>query len=110
MLTPSSLPDGERRMYSQLRQILTRPGLLRGSLIESRRSCGKPSCRCRTDPRHKHQSLYFGVTTRGKTQMIYVPPEWEPRVREWVDRYHQVRNVLEKLCQACVRRLQRREE
>lgn len=110
MLTPSSLPDWERRTYSQLKQILTHPGLLRGTLIVSRRSCGKRSCRCRTDPRRRHRSAYLGITTRGKTRMIYVPRQWEPRAREWLDRYQQVRKVLERLCEACVTRVKRREE
>lgn len=41
--------------------------------------------------------------------MIYVPPAWEERVREWVDRYAQVREVLEQLSLACLKRLQSRE-
>lgn len=110
MLTPSSLPEWERRMYSQLKQILLSPGLLRGSLVQSRRTCGKEVCRCRTGPRQRHRSVYLGVTTRGKTRMIYVPAQWEARAREWLDRYQQIRKVLERLCEACVTRLKRREE
>jgi hypothetical protein len=110
MLTPSSLPPSERRLYSELKLILGHPGLLRGSLVESRRKCGKQSCRCQTNPRRRHRSLYLGLTTRGKTRMIYVPAEWEARVREWLDRYQQVRDVLERLSEACVARLKQRQE
>lgn len=106
----SRLPDQERRLYSQLRQLLLRPGLLRGSLVDSRRKCGKAGCRCQSDPRRRHRSLYLGITTRGKTRMIYVPPEWEERVREWLARYQQIRDVLERLSEGCVVRLQRRQE
>jgi hypothetical protein len=42
--------------------------------------------------------------------MIYVPAEWEDRVREWLDRYQQVRKVLERLSEACVTRLKQRQE
>jgi len=110
VVTRNMLPDSERLLYSQLQRILTRPGLLRGSLIDSRRKCGKSSCRCQTEPRRRHRSLYLGLTTRGKTRMIYVPPEWEARVREWLDRYQQVRDVLERLSESCVTRLKRRQE
>ncbi|MGH7703765.1 MAG: DUF6788 family protein [Gemmatimonadales bacterium] len=109
MLTPSSLPAGERQLYSQLKQLLTHPGLLRGSLIESRRTCGKSTCRCRSDRRRRHRSVYMGVTTRGKTRMIYVPAEWEAQARAWLDRHQEVRKILERLCEACVTRLKRRE-
>jgi len=110
MLTPSSLPGGERRLYSQLKQLLTQPGLLRGSLIRSRRTCGKATCGCRTDPRRRHRSVYLGVTTRGKTRMVYVPAEWEAQARQWLEHYQEVRKVLERLCEACVTRLKRREQ
>jgi hypothetical protein len=42
--------------------------------------------------------------------MIYVPAAWEDRVREWVDRYEQIRKALETLSLACLQRLRSREE
>lgn len=110
MLTPSSLPGWERHLYSQLRQLLAHPGILRGSLIESRRTCGKPTCRCQGGPRWRHRSVYLGITTRGKTKMICVPAEWKAQAQEWISRYKEIRKVLERLCEACVKRIQRREE
>ena len=110
MLTPSSLPPSERRLYSELKKILDHPGLMRGSLVESRRTCGKQSCRCQTDRRRRHRAIYLGLTTAGKTRMFYVPAEWEARVREWLDRHQQVRKVLERLSEACVSRLKHRQE
>jgi hypothetical protein len=110
MLTPASLPSEERRLYSALRQSLGRPGLLRGNLVSSRPQCGKPSCHCHKGRRKGHPALYLGVSLEGKQRMIYVPPAWQDRVREWVDRYSQVRDVLEQLSLACLKRLQSREE
>ena len=109
MLTPSSLPAGERKLYSSLRQILGTPGVLRGNLVLSRRTCGKPSCHCHQGRQKGHPSLYLGISLEGKRRMIYVPPAWEDRVREWVDRHAQVREVLERLSLACLKRLQSRE-
>jgi len=110
MLTPSSLPAWERDLYSRLRQILNRPGVMRGNPVLSRRTCGKPSCGCHGGPRKGHPSLYLGISLKGKHHMVYVPPEWRDRVREWVDRYAQVREVLERLSLACLKRLKSREE
>ena len=108
MLTPSSLSPIERRLYSQLRKVLVRPGLLRGNLVNTRRTCGKPSCRCWKGPRYRHRSLYLGLSLNGKARMIYVPSDWEEVVRDWSDRYAQIRDLLEQLSLACLKRLQSR--
>ena len=110
MLSPQSLPPTERQLYSKLRQILTHPGLLRGGLSEMRRTCGNKSCHCVKGGRHKHRSLYLATSLKGKSRLIYIPAAWEERVREWVSRHSQVRDVLEQLSLACLRRLQAREE
>lgn len=109
MLTSSSLPAGERKLYSSLREILGHPGVLRGNLVLSRPQCGKPSCHCHRGRKKGHPSLYLGISLEGKRRMIYVPAAWEDRVREWVDRYGQIREVLEQLSLACLKRVESRE-
>ena|SRR2546422_2880832 len=109
MLSAQSMPPGERDLYSKLRQVLTHPGLLRGNLVEMRRRCGKKNCACWKDSAARHRSLYLGISLNGKRRMIYIPPDWEEQVREWVERYSQVREVLEKLSLACIKRLEKRE-
>lgn len=110
MMTRTSISPAERRLYSTLHQVLSRPGLLRGSLVEMRRTCGKEGCRCRKGRHQRHRSLYLGLKLKGKQHMVYVPRDWEDRVREWVDRYHEIREVLEKLSLGCLQRLQSRED
>ena len=100
----------ERALYSQLRRLLSQPGLLRGNLVEMRRHCGKAGCGCQTDVARRHHSLYLALSLEGKRRMLYIPPAWEPRVREWTARYADVRAVLEALSRESVQRLERREE
>ncbi len=106
----TSLSPAERQLYSTLHQILIPPGLLRGSLVEMRRTCGKEGCRCQKGPRQRHRSLYLGFKLKGKQHMVYVPKDWEDRVREWVDRHREIRDLLEKLSLAFIKRLQTRKE
>jgi len=110
MLTRTSIPRAEARLYSHLRQLLTRPGVLRGSLVETRLKCGKSSCRCHKDKRRRHPAVYLGLKTNGKQQMIYVPMAWATRVRDWIEHYRRIRKVLEELCQACLARLKERQD
>jgi hypothetical protein len=100
----------DRALYSQLRQLLVEPGLLRGNLIVIRRQCGKPTCACRRQPARRHRSLYLGVSLQGRRRTIYIPPAWEARVRQWTARYGQLREVLEQLSGLYLSRLERREE
>ncbi len=100
----------ERALYSKLRQLLNEPGLVRGSLVEMRRRCGKAACACATDPARRHRSLYLGLSFRGQRRMLYIPPAWEARVRQWTGRYAEVRQVLEQISRESVQRLERRTE
>ena len=109
-LSPQSISAEERRLYSQLRQMLTRPGLIRGSLVVMRRRCGKASCRCSESPRGRHRSLVLKIGKNGRQRTIYVPPQWGDRIRAWVAQYAEIRDVLEQLSLACIRRLQARKE
>ena len=110
MLSRQSLPAAERLLYSKVRQILGQPGLILGSLVVMRRKCGKESCGCSRNPRRRHRSLYLATNVEGQRRMIYIPQEWEDRIREWVDRYAAIRETLEQLSLACIRRLKSREE
>jgi hypothetical protein len=100
----------ERTLYSKLRQLLTTPGLIRGSLVEMRRACGKATCACAADASRRHRSLYLGLSVRGRRRMLYIPPAWEERVRQWTERSGEVRAVLEAISRESVQRLERRAE
>ena len=100
----------ERARYSRLRRLLNEPGLLRGNLVEMRRGCGKASCGCQGDPARRHRSLYLGLSLNGRRRMLYIPPAWEPRVRQWTRRYGELRAVLEQLSRGYLERLARRED
>ena len=109
MLPRTALAKDVRTQYSRLRLLLKEPGLIRGNLVEMRRVCGKKSCRCSTDAGARHRSLYLGLSLNGKHRMLYVPTEWERRVREWVARYSEVRQLLEQISLGFLERLEKRE-
>jgi hypothetical protein len=108
-VNPSSLPPEERRLRSQLHQLLhVAEGFLHGSLIEMVRRCGKPSCRCASHEEAKHHSLYLGQTRNGKTTMEYVPKELDPTVRQWANDFQLAVKLLEELNQQGRARLKAR--
>ena len=85
----------ERKARSQLAQLVAQRGILRGSLLVRRRVCGKAGCRCTRG--ELHESLYLVISEKGKTRQLYVPKDWELRVRRWVEDYHQARGLMEEV-------------
>ena len=85
----------ERRLRSELRRILNGSGVLHGTLVRRRRVCGKPNCRCARG--QKHESLYLVVTEGGTSRQLYVPKDWEPTVRQWVQQYRKARELMEEV-------------
>lgn len=108
-LSRAAMSASERALYSKLRRLLREPGLLRGNLVEVARQCGKARCHCQQDPAGRHRALYLGLSLNGKARMVYIPASWEPRVRQWVERYGEVRELLEQMSLKCLERLQQRE-
>jgi len=91
----AGMPAAERKARSQLAQLVAQRGILRGSLLLRRRVCGKAGCKC---TRGKlHESLYLVITEKGKARQLYVPKAWKPRVRRWVEEYHQARGLMEEV-------------
>ena len=110
MSSRASMSRQERAQYSKIRKLLNEPGLLRGNLVEMKRKCGKTRCRCSSDAKFRHRSLYLGISLEGKSVMVYIPAGWEERVREWTSRYSELRDLLEEVSMESLDRLRKRKE
>lgn len=89
----SKMTAAERRTRSQLAQLCSQRGAIRGTLLVRKRKCGKANCRCARG--EGHESLFLVVSENGRTRQFFVPKDWESRVRQWVADYRRVRNLLE---------------
>lgn len=98
----------ERRSRSALARLVTQRGLLRGNLLERRRVCGKPNCRCTRG--ELHAGLYLVFSEGGKLRQLFIPKTWESRVRLWVQDYHEIRLLLEEISRLYVEKLRQRED
>ena len=85
----------ERRARSQLAQLLSQRGMMRGTLLVRTRRCGKANCRCARG--EGHESLFLVISEKGRTRQLFVPKDWESRVRRWVEDYHRARDLLEEV-------------
>src|ERR1022692_985800 len=90
---PASALRRKRRQL--LRQLPSLEALLRGSLIERYKRCGKPGCKCAEGPGHGPK-YYLSVSYPGlRPQMDYVPQESHAQTAEFVANYHRAREILE---------------
>jgi hypothetical protein len=98
-----------KRRNALLRQLPPLKAILRGSLIERYKRCGKPGCKCADGPGHGPK-YYLSVSYPGlRPQMDYVPQEAYAQTAEFLANYHQTREILEKICEINRELLRRRE-
>ena len=68
--------------------------MVQGSLSESTRQCGDPSCACAHDPASRHgPHLYFRYKTEGKVHSVYVPEELSSAVRDAQDAWTEFQQI-----------------
>jgi hypothetical protein len=68
--------------------------MVQGSLSESTRQCGDPSCACAHDPAHRHgPHLYFRYKIEGKTHSVYVPTELGEAIRSAQQAWHEFQHI-----------------
>jgi hypothetical protein len=107
-LPRTTFAPAERRRRSRAAALTHSSRLLRATLSIRKQTCGKDSCHCtRGEP---HVSLYLVQSHNGKPRQLYVPKEWEERVRRAVKDYQELQTLLEEISELEWRRLTRREE
>jgi len=99
-----------RQLREQLRALST-VRLMRGSLVERLRRCGRPNCACARDPGARHGGRFLTVQLDGRTQAVHVRPQDEDAVRAAVTAYRQLWEVINGLtsCELAELRRQARE-
>jgi len=85
-----------RLLREQVRALSGRP-LMRGSLVERLRRCGRANCACADDPRRRHGGTFLTVQLDGRTQALHVRPEDEAAVRAAIGAYNQLWQLINDL-------------
>lgn len=87
-----------KRRLQLLRQIPPLDRLLRGSLIERYKPCGKPGCKCARGRGHGPK-YYLSLSRYGqRPQMDYIPQDYYRQATEYLANYQQLRQSLEEIC------------
>jgi hypothetical protein len=99
MSSSDSTPALRQRRQALIKQLeRLEPFILRGSLIERFKRCGKPGCKCARGPGHGPK-YYLSISQPGaRPEMDYVPVEYSQQVSEYLHNFQQVRQLLEQIC------------
>ena len=66
-----------------------------GTLSQRMMTCGKPNCRCATDPAARHGPYYQWIRMRaGKPAHRYVSEQQAQILRQAIDNYREVKTLL----------------
>ena len=104
----TALPKAERALRSELRKLLNdADAFIHGSLSTSKRSCGRPNCRCAADPDARHPSTSLGRTRDRKTTNLHIPAHLLDTVSQWSDNHRRVLDILRRLDDIARERLAR---
>jgi len=94
---------GKGKMLQQLKE---GRDLMKGSLAETQRSCGKPGCRCQRGERHR--GYFFSYRVKGKPGVIYIPEVLYPEVKNLVSNWKRLKDTVEDLTMMNVKLIQKR--
>jgi len=86
-----------RRLLREQMRALSMRALMRGSLVERLRRCGRANCACAHDPRKRHGGKFLTVQLDGRTQALHVRPEDEAQVRAAIGAYSQLWKLINEL-------------
>lgn len=85
-----------RKRARLLRSLPPLERILRASLFQRRRRCGKPTCHCARGPGHR--TFYLGVTfAGGRTTQVCLPDRLAPLARDWIGNYGRVWRFIEEV-------------
>ncbi len=95
-MTPTRRRQLEARRDGLLARLHALPNLMRGSVYERQRKCGRAACPCaRGGPKHPTRQLT--VTLRGRTHTRYVRQAERAEVEALIAAYHALWTVVEEL-------------
>ena len=98
-----------KRRQTLLGKLPPLAGILRGSLIERYKPCGKPGCKCAKGRGHGPK-FYLSVSFPNlRPQIDYVPQNRLAETKKFLTNYQRAREILEQICEINRELLRRRE-
>jgi Family of unknown function (DUF6788) len=96
----------ERNARSKLAKIVHELGIIRGTLRQIERYCGRVDCKCIKG--QKHPMIYIAQIKNGKVKSIYVSQDKKELSNKWIKNYKEAKELLEIISEECIARLKKK--
>ena len=106
-LSTPALRKRRRRLVHNLPPI---EHVLRGTLVETYKRCGRPNCHCVDGPGHGPKRYLSISQPGGRPRRDYVPNGVHVQVAELIDNFRKMREMLNEICAINAELLRRRED
>ena len=94
--TEWNLRKRQRRALQELRELL-RSNVMRGSVVDSTRRCGKPNCACAKDEKRRHARRVVTVNLGGRTRTVHLDEAHLAEVKRATSNYRRLWRLLDEL-------------
>jgi len=86
----------EKQKLNTLEKISSLDNVIKGSIVEMKRFCGKKNCKCaKTNTPHK--SLFLSFRYKGKTKMIPIKKEQISEIKARIGDYKELKAAIDEL-------------
>lgn len=75
-------------------RFISQEPLMRGTIVERLRRCGRANCACAKDTAARHGGKFLTVHLDGRTEALHLRPEDEERVRRAVAAYNRLWEII----------------
>lgn len=78
------------------KQLVNMKDFVRGSVVMLKRPCIYKGCRkCKSGI--KHPTIYYSISRKNKTTLIYLPRDIQAMVKEMIKNYKEILSLLDKI-------------
>ncbi len=97
-----------RRALNEELRALTLAPLMRGTIVERVRKCGRSNCACASDPKARHSGKYLTVNLDGRLEAVHLRAEDEGPVKQAIARYGRLWEIVNGLTGCEISELRRK--
>ena len=106
-LSSAALRKRRRRLAAALPPV---EHILRGTLVETFKRCGRPNCHCANGPGHGPKYYLSISQPGGRPRRDYIPNAEHLKVAKLIGNSRRLRSMLDEICAINAELLRRREE
>jgi len=86
----------ENEKTTVLEKIRSLDNVIKGSVYEMKRYCGRPNCKC-AKSKTPHRSMFLSFTYQGKTKLIPIKKEQIPQIKKRISDYKELKAGIDEL-------------